>query len=94
MLRAWCVHRDSGDAVMFTDVIQSSVSLHCTRALSTAQCPSEGCAICMAAPSRAGSLPSLCLLTEVNVQFHGLITTNLADKVRELSGGGERRGMT
>lgn len=41
----------------------------------------------MAAPSSAGSLPSLCLLTEVNVQFHGLIAMSLADKVRELLGG-------
>lgn len=46
------------------------------------------------ASGSTGSLPSLCLLTEVNVQFHGLVPVNLADKIHELLGGGERRGMT
>lgn len=40
-------------AVMFTEVTQSSVLLPCTRGLSRAQCPSEGCAFCMADPQQS-----------------------------------------
>lgn len=57
--------------------------------------PGGMCWVCgSSASGSTGSLPSLCLLTEVNVQFHGLVPVNLADKIHELLGGGERRGMT
>lgn len=44
------------------------------------------------ASASASSLPRLCLLTELNLQFHGLVTMSLVYKIHELLGGVERRG--
>lgn len=44
------------------------------------------------ASASSSSLPRLCLLTELNLQFHGLVTMSLVYKIHELLGGVERRG--
>lgn len=44
------------------------------------------------ASASASSLPRLALLTELNLQFHGLVTMSLVYKIHELLGGVERRG--
>lgn len=56
------------------------------------QCPSEEFPSLLQSSDSGSSLPKLCLLTELNLQFHGLVTMSLVYKIHELLGSVERRG--
>lgn len=47
---------------------------------------------CWKGSDSGSSLPKLCLLTELNLQFHGLVTMGLVYKIHELLGSVEERG--
>lgn len=54
--------------------------------------PSEEIPSLWKSSDSGSSLPKLCLLTELNLQFHGLVTMGLVYKIHELLGRVEERG--